>query len=159
MESLSIDDPSFAAIEAERCLACDSACLRCVEVCPNRAVNIIIETGRLFDQPAQILHTDRLCNERAVTVGDFTQGKVSPIDKPTFFDTVGDLQVLNNAGFAFFQEIVRPSLTFRTKAGESVAELPFFAWNGVISLSVHRDILALARVVWSEHRYLVEVHE
>ena len=158
MESLSIDDPSFAAIEAERCLACDSACLRCVEVCPNRA-NIIIETGRLFDQPAQILHIDRLCNECG-NCGRFCLWKGEPYrDKPTLFDTVGDLHVSNNAGFAFSGNRERPSLVFRAKAGESVAELPFFAWNGVISLSVHRDILALARVVWSEHRYLVEVHE
>ncbi len=158
LESLPMDDSSFAAIEAERCLACDSACLRCVEVCPNRA-NMIIETGRLFDQPAQILHIDRLCNECG-NCGRFCLWKGEPYrDKPTLFDTVGDLRASNNAGFAFSGNRERPYLVFRAKAGESVAELPFFAWNGVISLSVHSAILALARVVWSEHNYLVEVHE
>jgi len=158
IEPLSPDDPSFAEIEAERCLACDSACLRCVEVCPNRA-NIIIETGRLFDQPAQILHIDRLCNECG-NCARFCLWKGEPYKhKPTLFDTLDDLRVSNNAGFAFFGNVKRPSLVFRAKVGDAIAELPFSAWNGVISLSVHRVILALARVIWSEHRYLVEVHE
>ena len=121
--------------------------------------NIIIETGRLFDQPAQILHIDRLCNECG-NCARFCLWKGEPYKhKPTLFDTLDDLRVSNNAGFAFFGNVKRPSLVFRAKVGDAIAELPFSAWNGVISLSVHRAILALARVIWSEHRYLVEVHE
>jgi putative selenate reductase len=155
---LSPDDPEFATREAERCLSCDTACLRCVEVCPNRA-NMVIETDRAFDQPEQILHIDRLCNECG-NCGLFCPWKGEPYTgKPTLFDSRRDLGASHNAGFAFTGNRERPRLLLRTEQSGEIIELPYFAWDGAISLPDHRQMVALARMVWKEHRYLVEVHE
>ncbi len=157
LSSLLPDDPQFAAREAERCLHCDSACLRCVEVCPNRA-NIVLETGRAFDQPAQILHIDRLCNECG-NCGFFCPWNGEPYSgKPTLFDSREELAASQNAGFAFCGNEFRPTLVLRTTVAGPVVELPYPAWNGVVSRTGERAMIALARTVWAEHRYLVEVH-
>ena len=47
--------------ETERCLACDSVCDKCVEVCPNRA-NVAIKISG-FEKVSQIIHIDGMCNE------------------------------------------------------------------------------------------------
>jgi len=158
LPSLSSEDPKFAEREAERCLSCDTACLRCVEVCPNRA-NMVIETGRALDQPEQILHIDRLCNECG-NCGLFCPWEGEPYTgKPTLFDNRKDLSSSKNAGFAFAGNKERPRLLLRTEKSGEVVELPYFAWDGTISLPGHRQMVALARRVWNEHRYLVEVRE
>jgi putative selenate reductase len=96
-------DPGFVAREAERCLECDSACLRCVEVCPNRA-NMAIpfaaaEAG--LEQSIQILHVDDLCNECG-NCGIFCPYEGEPYhDKPTLFSSPEKLAASHNAGFAF----------------------------------------------------------
>lgn len=155
LPSLSFGEPGFAAREAERCLSCDTACLRCVEVCPNRA-NMVIETARAFDQPAQILHIDRFCNECG-NCTLFCPWEGEPFSgKPTLFDSREDLAASTNAGFAFVGNAERPSLALRPSIAGKVVELPYFAWNGVVSLPEHRDMVAIARVVWAQHRYLVE---
>jgi putative selenate reductase len=155
---LSPEDPEFAKRESERCLSCDTACLRCVEVCPNRA-NMVIETDRAFDQPEQILHVDRLCNECG-NCGLFCPWKGEPYTgKPTLFDSRKDLAASKNAGFAFTGNRERPGLLLRTEKSGEILDLPYFAWDGTISLPGHRQMLALARTVWAEHRYLVEVRE
>lgn len=157
LESLDPADPRFAAREAERCLHCDTACLRCVEVCPNRA-NMVLETGRAFDQQAQILHIDRLCNECG-NCGFFCPWNGEPYrGKPTLFDSREELAASQNAGFAFCDDAARPTLVLRPQAGAAVLELPYFAWNGAASRTAERPMVALARTVWAEHRYLVEVH-
>jgi putative selenate reductase len=158
LPSLDPGDPGFAAREAERCLACDTACLRCVEVCPNRA-NMVIDTDRLFDQPAQILHIDRLCNECG-NCGLFCPWNGEPYsDKPTLFDSKDDLAHSQNAGFAFAGNKARPFLVLRAEKGGAVLELPYLAWSGAISVPAQRPMIALARTIWADHRYLVEVHE
>ena len=45
--------------EGDRCLACNTVCQVCADVCPNRA-NVVIA---LPDGRRQILHVDRMCNE------------------------------------------------------------------------------------------------
>ena len=45
--------------EGDRCLACNTVCQVCADVCPNRA-NVLIA---LPDGRRQILHVDRMCNE------------------------------------------------------------------------------------------------
>ena len=155
---LSPEDPEFAKRESERCLSCDTACLRCVEVCPNRA-NMVIETDRAFDQPEQILHVDRLCNECG-NCGLFCPWEGEPYTgKPTLFDSQKDMVASNNAGFTFIGNRERPRLLLRTEKSGEIVELPYFAWDGTISLPDHRQMVTLARTVWNEHRYLVEVHE
>lgn len=158
LPSLSPEDPGFSQREAERCLSCDTACLRCVEVCPNRA-NIVIATGRAFDQPSQILHVDRLCNECG-NCALFCPWEGEPFSgKPSLFDARQDLEASTNAGFAFVSSSKRPALVLRASISGEVVELPYFAWNGAISLADQRGMIALARSVWAEHRYLVEARE
>jgi len=47
--------------ETKRCLACDTVCDKCVEVCPNRA-NISVKVPG-FKNVSQIIHIDAMCNE------------------------------------------------------------------------------------------------
>ena len=56
--------PTLSRREAERCLSCGSACLRCVEVCPNRAnFALPVAADGTMVQAIQIVHVDDLCNE------------------------------------------------------------------------------------------------
>ena len=153
--SLSPGDPGFAARESERCLSCDSACLRCVEVCPNRA-NMYIETGAPFSQDAQILHLDRFCNECG-NCGFFCPFDGEPFSgKPTLFDGQSDLDRSKNAGFAFVFEGGLPFLALRAVVGGPSFKFDYASWNGVSSLPFASDMIALAREVYRKHPYLVE---
>lgn len=156
VRSLSPDDPGFAAREAERCLACDSACLRCVEVCPNRA-NVYIEIGRPFAQAAQILHVDRLCNECG-NCGLFCPYEGEPFrGKATLFDSLEDLRSSQNAGFAFtFAAREQVGLALRLMPGAAVMMLDYASWNGAASIPAAGSMIALAREVFRHHFYLVE---
>ncbi|PKL06372.1 MAG: hypothetical protein CVV53_04660 [Spirochaetae bacterium HGW-Spirochaetae-9] len=152
--SLRPDDPGFAAREAERCLACDSACLRCVEVCPNRA-NMFIETGRPFFQDAQILHLDRLCNECG-NCGFFCPWDGEPyMGKPTLFDGQTELEASKNAGFAFVSEGGLPWLAMRLEVGGQICRLDYSSWNGAASTPSAASMIALAREIYRNHSYLV----
>ncbi len=156
LPSLDPQDPGFAAREAQRCLACDSACLRCVEVCPNRA-NLFIEMGRPFSQSAQILHMDRLCNECG-NCGFFCPYQGEPYaGKPTLFDDPEDLDRSRNAGFAFTFEEKLPGLYLRPQVGGRAFHLDHSAWNGASSQPDLAAMVALAREVYRSHAYLVEV--
>jgi putative selenate reductase len=155
LPSLSPEDPGFASREAERCLACESACLRCVEVCPNRA-NLFIETGSPFGQEAQILHVDRLCNECG-NCGFFCPYEGEPFTgKPTLFDRIEDLSASRNAGFFFETEGSLPSLVVRLEVGGEPSRFDFAAWNGANALPAASGMIALAREVYRNHAYLLE---
>ncbi len=54
-------DRQLCATEGVRCLSCQAACLKCVEVCPNRA-NAAVEVEGFHDA-VQIVHLDGPCNE------------------------------------------------------------------------------------------------
>ena len=93
---------AFVVREAERCLNCDSACLRCVEVCPNRA-NFALEVmdSARFGQSIQILHVDALCNECG-NCGLFCPYEGEPFrGKPSLFGSKEKLAASHNAGFCF----------------------------------------------------------
>jgi putative selenate reductase len=155
LPSLPFDDPDFAKREAERCLACDSACLRCVEVCPNRA-NMFIGTEAPFTQDAQILHIDRLCNECG-NCDVFCPYDGEPhTGKPTLFDNLEDLDASKNAGFAFLKSAGLPSLALRSIIGANRKVYDYCAWNGASSIPEDALMIALARAVWRNHPYLLE---
>ncbi len=155
LSSLPTEDPGFAAREAARCLACDSACLRCVEVCPNRA-NVFIPTGLPFRQDAQILHLDRACNECG-NCGFFCPWNGDPCkEKPTLFDGRNELEASKNPGFAFLRGEGLPELLVRSTSGGEAREFDYAAWNGCSSPASHSLIFALAREVFRHHTYLLE---
>lgn len=147
-------DPAFASREAERCLACDSACLRCVEVCPNRA-NIFIETPGPFSQWAQIVHLDRYCNECG-NCDFFCPYEGEPYkDKATLFDTAEELETSTNPGFAFIFDGL-PSLALRAHPEEKPIHLDYPGWNGASSPAGTAAMVALARELYRNHSYLLE---
>ena len=155
--ALDPSDPGFVQREGERCLACDSACLRCVEVCPNRA-NMFIAAVAPFAQSAQILHVDRLCNECG-NCGRFCPWEGEPYrHKPTLFDSRADLEASENPGFAFVaMQGSAPALAVRAARSGKAVTLEHASWNGASSDPALAQMTALARAVWRRNRYLVEV--
>ena len=155
LESLPADDPGFAKREVERCLSCGSACLRCVEVCPNRAnIALPVTTSGALAQSIQILHVDDLCNECG-NCGFFCPYDGRPFaDKPTLFADEASLRSSCNAGFAFAGPTTSPTLVIRSIPGDkdNVSTLAFAVWTREASDS---PLLAMAKTVQEAHRYLV----
>jgi putative selenate reductase len=109
--SAATPNPGHAAQDATRCLACDTVCEVCVDVCPNRA-NVCIDLGEGFnnaegagsgagslEQRYQILHLDGLCNECG-NCGVFCPTAGNPyLDKLTVFVSEEDFSESTNRGF------------------------------------------------------------
>ena len=53
-------DGNVAITEAQRCLGCRALCMKCVEVCPNRA-NTVVRVAHGFRDEMQIVHIDAFC--------------------------------------------------------------------------------------------------
>ncbi len=167
LPSLPIDDPRFLERESERCLNCGTACLRCTEVCPNRA-NFAVPVqatmggaaGAPFRQVLQILHVDYLCNECG-NCGIFClYEKGEPFyGKPTLFADRAGLLASKNAGFAFLD--VANTLLFRTTFDGPVEERSYASWSapgtaaGAASQNGQANLFALARTVLENHAYLI----
>ncbi len=82
-----------------RCLGCDVLCLKCVEVCPNRA-NTYIAISDGFRDQVQVLHLDALCNECG-NCATFCPWDGKPYtDKLTVFASEKDFRGSANPGFA-----------------------------------------------------------
>jgi putative selenate reductase len=152
------DCPDFVIREAERCLECDSACLRCVEVCPNRA-NIALPTAGIapFGQAFQILHVDRLCNECG-NCGFFCPYDGEPFrGKPSLFADKAALEASHNAGFAIVapqtkgQGDSRPRLYSRDYPDGPVNGASWEEW----ALGDGAPMAALAGLVLKDHPYLL----
>jgi putative selenate reductase len=155
LPSLPVDHPDFVSREAERCLACDSACLRCVEVCPNRAnVALPVAPGGALTQAIQIVHVDDQCNECG-NCGFFCPYDGDPyLGKPTLFRDEASLRISGNAGFAFAGPAAAPTLIVRGEMGReaAVSTLAFVDWNRAAAAS---SLLAIARTIHESHRYLL----
>lgn len=155
LESLSETDAAFAQREAERCLTCSTACLRCVEVCPNRAnMAIPVSLDGPLSQELQILHVDELCNECG-NCGFFCPYDGEPYSlKPTLFRDEGSLRASSNGGFAFSGDPRSPDLVYRPRSGEDepVERLPFAIWQ---NRSSQDGTLWIAKTVVDQHSYLI----
>ncbi len=171
-ESLSRSSASFVARESERCLRCDSTCLRCVEVCPNRANFALPLKPEMrggadgadgMNQPIQILHVDDLCNECG-NCGVFCPFDGEPYrGKPTLFADRASMDArhddsparLLNAGFCFAapaDEADGPVLLVRASRGGDVAAFPFVEWSLPDTAG---PLGSLARLVFTDHSYLL----
>lgn len=163
LESLSPDNPDFAEREAARCLSCGSACLRCVEVCPNRAnIAIPVPTGGAspFSQGLQIIHIDDLCNQCG-NCGFFCPYEGKPYEeKSTLFSNSSALEQSTNPGFAFIYTEAgkgeKPALLVRTNkallAPAGPEKLDYKDWQAKTSTD---PIIALAWQILKEHPYLL----
>jgi putative selenate reductase len=147
---LAAGSDGFASREAERCLECDSACLRCVEVCPNRANMAIPREAGSGGQAFQILHVDYLCNECG-NCGLFCPYEGEPFrGKATLFADRAALEASRNAGFA---AVAGGSVVLRAAYEGPVAEFaPGVSAPGASGEAA--SMLALARAVARDHAYL-----
>jgi putative selenate reductase len=155
-ESLPPASPGFAAREAERCLRCDSACLRCVEVCPNRAnFALPVAVDSTLSQSLQIIHIDELCNECG-NCGVFCPYEGEPYrGKPTLFADREAMELSDNAGVCFGDGTnakAGPALLLREERGGEVRKLEFARWSAEGECG---PMGTLARTIWREQRYLV----
>lgn len=143
---------SFVAIEADRCLSCDSWCGRCVEVCPNRAyIAVPSDPGRGMDQ---ILQVDALCNECG-NCGSFCPWEGEPWrDKPALFANAKALAASAKAGFAIETD---RSLSWRSGPGTPIETLPFDAWYAYAESREGNDgrMLSLARTVLRDQSWIL----
>ena len=157
---LDADDPRFLEREAERCLNCGTACLRCVEVCPNRANFAVPVTGPAFRQSLQILHIDALCNECG-NCGLFCPWQGEPFrGKPTLFSGRSALDASKNAGFAFVFKNGgndgEPALAYRSVYSGAPRFSVYEEWTTTDGGdAAEQSLLALAQTVLTNHPYLI----
>ena len=91
-------DETLRGTESVRCLGCDALCLKCVEVCPNRANTYVSVRDGLRDA-VQVLHLDALCNECG-NCATFCPWNGKPYaDKLTVFVREDDFRGSSNPGF------------------------------------------------------------
>lgn len=148
---------NFITNEAQRCLSCEVACLRCVETCPNRAnvaMPIPVMSGGPFKQPLQIIHIDALCNECG-NCSFFCPYNGEPCkDKITLFDSQQELETGSNAGFAFTGNATEPTLILRTEQKAKPLVLSYETWT-TTSDAQAAPLLLAARELFTKHRYLL----
>ena len=141
------DDESLGATEARRCLGCRALCMKCVEVCPNRANTIVAVAG--FRDEAQIVHLDALCNECG-TCATFCPWDGRPYrDKLTVFSLEEDFRGSENPGF-FLESgrgMIRLDGQARELALDESGEVPVDA--------APEDVRALVQAIVRDHAYLL----
>lgn len=121
--------------EANRCLKCDQICEVCVEVCPNRANQMIEVEG--FKKIHQIVHIDGMCNECG-NCGVFCPHAGDPYkDKVTVFWTEEDFRLSENVGFLKLND---DEFLVRTETGNVVTHK---LGDGKISDELERVLKAL----------------
>jgi putative selenate reductase len=150
IDPLAPEEAGALEVEARRCLSCDSACLRCVEVCPNRAnVALPIREAGAFAQAIQILHVDALCNECG-NCGLFCPYEGEPYrGKVSLFSGRAEMDASRNAGFLIGPG-PKPALALREEPDGAVIELGYESWSAEGS-----RVAAMARAVFREHSYLL----
>ena len=172
--------PEEVQREAERCLSCDAACLRCVEVCPNRAnVALPVAHGSSFTQSLQILHIDDLCNDCGACgfLCPYETNGLPYKDKPTLFSSEEAFSASSNPGFVYLgangqgnaaagpdgSRSADPRLLLRVHG--KTLRLPDEGWNNADSAAAEagftpgeareaRRIFELAETVRTNHSYL-----
>ena len=143
------DDEFFAVSEASRCTECSYLCLKCVEVCPNRA-NVAIDmrdTG-LFEDPYQILHLDAYCNECG-NCATFCPHSGRPYkDKLTLFSLREDFDSSDNSGFYVENDTVLIRLDGKVIEGVIDRE-------GMLEADVPEEVKAMIEKVLLSYSYLL----
>lgn len=129
--SVEESDEFFARTEARRCMECSYLCLKCVDVCPNRAnIGIDLRDTGLFEDPYQVVHIDAYCNECG-NCATFCPHSGRPYkDKFTLFSLEEDFENSENSGFIAFNDSVKIRLDGKVidgvinKDGELEADVP-----------------------------------
>ena len=148
----SASDDEMVAAESYRCLGCRALCLKCVEVCPNRANTAIAVPG--FKDTYQIIHLDAFCNECG-NCETFCPWDGSPYrDKFTVFSTREDFDQSSNTGFY----VSAGSGVLRT--AEGVLEITARTGSDgakIIEASggIRVDVKSIIETILREHGYLL----
>ena len=143
----SSSDAELRVTESFRCLGCREMCLKCVEVCPNRA-NTCIEIPGFRDR-SQIVHIDAFCNECG-NCGTFCPWEGNPyLDKFTIFNLPEDFTSSTNPGFYL------DGTTGVLRSGSEERAFEIDASTGVVVSEIGPDDRALIEGIFSEHAYLL----
>ena len=142
-------DEFFALSEASRCVECSYLCLKCVEVCPNRA-NVAIdmrETG-LFEDPFQVIHLDAYCNECG-NCATFCPHSGRPYrDKLTLFSLREDFDESDASGFYAEGDTVLIRLDGKVSEGR-------IGRDGSLEADVPEEIAAIIEKIYLSYSYLL----
>ena len=147
--SVEPSDELFARTEARRCMECSYLCLKCVDVCPNRAnVGIDLRETGLFEDPFQVLHIDAYCNECG-NCASFCPHSGRPYkDKFTLFSLMEDFENSTNNGFIAENDEVTVRLDGRIIRGE-------IDRDGKLEADVPEEIKAIIEEVFLSYSYLL----
>jgi putative selenate reductase len=138
-------DAAVRQTESRRCLGCRALCMKCVEVCPNRA-NTLIPAGGAFRDAYQIVHIDAYCNECG-NCATFCPWDGKPYkDKLTVFATEEDFRTSTNPGF--FLSAGKGAL--RAAGRES----PLALVDGIVNGAADPEIARLVQTIVREYQYL-----
>ena len=143
-------DALMARTESARCLGCRALCMKCVEVCPNRA-NTVVRAAGAFRDEAQIVHIDAFCNECG-NCATFCPWEGRPYrDKLTVFATEEDFRDSTNPGFFLVkgQGQVRASGRVGSLAVDKKGEI------GAASMDMEPAARALIGAIVRDHAWLV----
>ena len=146
-------DELFARTEARRCMECSYLCLKCVDVCPNRAnIGIDLRETGLFEDPFQVLHIDAYCNECG-NCATFCPHSGKPYkDKFTLFSLMEDFENSTNSGFIVENDAVTIRLDGRVIKGELTRD-------GELDADVPEEIKAIIEEVLLSYSYLLSAVE
>ena len=147
--SVSVNDEFFARTEAKRCMECSYLCLKCVDVCPNRAnIGIDLRETGLFEDPYQVLHIDAYCNECG-NCATFCPHSGRPYkDKFTLFSLPEDFDNSDNSGFIADGNLVKIRLDGKIIEGE-------IGRDGELEADVPEEIKAIIEEIFLSYSYLL----
>ncbi|HVO38228.1 MAG TPA: putative selenate reductase subunit YgfK [Spirochaetia bacterium] len=121
----SAEDEQIRERESRRCLGCRALCMKCVEVCPNRA-NTMVRAANGFRDEWQIVHLDAFCNECG-NCATFCPWDGRPYrDKLTIFAGAEDFHKSENPGFFLSggKGLLRLGLAVRQFALDDAGNVP-----------------------------------
>jgi putative selenate reductase len=141
-------DAVLCATESPRCLGCRALCMKCVEVCPNRA-NTLVRVPVGFRDEFQIVHLDAFCNECG-NCATFCPWEEKPYkDKLTVFASEEDFKDSTNPGF-----FVRGD-EGKIRVGGRVGRLRVDGTSNVTADRGDGGTLAVVQTIVKDHRYLL----
>ena len=143
-----MDDQAACAAESRRCLGCRALCIKCVEVCPNRA-NTIVKVAGGFRDEYQVVHIDAFCNECG-NCATFCPWDGRPYkDKLTVFATEEDFTDSTNPGF-----FVREN-EGKIRVGGKVGRLSVDSARTLTAEFADGAALAVVQAIVRDYRYLL----
>ncbi len=142
------DDGSVLREESSRCLGCDALCLKCVEVCPNRANAAVLVPGGHRDA-YQVVHLDGPCNECG-NCATFCPWDGRPYkDKLTLYETAEDFSAGTNPGF-----FLRGAAA-AVRLGAQVWEFPLDGSSEIPQAVGDASTRAVIRAILRDYPYLL----